>query len=165
MEKKLQRSRKHKVFAGIAGGLGEYLDIDPIIVRVIFVLITIFHGAGLLIYIIMWIVIPEEPFDVLFTNQEPNFEENFDNSAPEGSDLGSQSVFDEAAKSVKDMKMSSGSSNGRVIIGAILILIGILFLSEKFFPFIDFELVFAIGLIILGISLLLNFFNKSEKSS
>ncbi len=165
MEKKLQRSRRHKVFAGIAGGLGEYLDIDPIIIRVIFVLITIFHGVGLLIYIIMWIVIPEEPFDVLFTEQEPNFKENFENSTSDESNLGSQSVFDEAAKSVNDMKMNSGSSNGRVIIGAILILIGLLFLSEKFFPFFDFELVFAVGIIILGVSLLLNFFNKSEKSS
>lgn len=165
MEKKLQRSRKHKVFAGLAGGLGEYLDIDPIIVRVIFVLITIFHGVGLIIYIIMWIVIPEEPFDVLFTQQDQNSTENSKKTESEGSNLGSQSVFDEAAKSVKDMKMDSGSSNGRVIIGAILILIGLLFLSEKFFPFFDFELVFAIGLIILGISLLLNFFNKSEKSS
>ena len=165
MEKKLQRSRKKKFLAGIAGGLGEYLDIDPVIIRVVFVLITIFHGFGLIIYIIMWIVIPEEPFDMSFTEKETNFSENFGSSFSEGINPGSQSVFDEAKKAAEEVKMSSSSSNGRVIVGAIFILIGLLFLSEKFFPFLDFEFVFAVGIIVLGLSLLFNFFNKSEKSS
>ncbi len=53
MEKKLYRSRNKKVVAGIAGGLGDYLDVDPVIIRIIIVLITIFHGVGLIIYIII----------------------------------------------------------------------------------------------------------------
>jgi phage shock protein C len=66
MEKRLYRSRKKKVVAGLCGGLGDYLDIDPVIIRIIFVLITIFHGIGLLIYIIMWIIVEEEPYDKSF---------------------------------------------------------------------------------------------------
>ena len=165
MEKKLQRSRKKKVFAGIAGGLSEYLDIDPVIIRVVFVLVTIFHGFGLIIYIIMWIVIPEEPFDMSFTEKGTNFSASSGNSFSDGSNVGSQSIFEEAAKAAEQANKGGSSSNGRVIVGAILILIGLIFLSEKFFPFLDFEFVFAVGIIVLGISLLFNFFNKSEKSS
>ena len=165
MEKKLQRSRKKRVLAGVAGGLGEYLDIDPVIIRVVFVLVTIFHGFGLIIYIIMWIVVPEEPFDMSFTDKDGNLGENFDKSFSENLNAGAQSVFDEASKAAEKMSKSSSSFNGRVVVGAVLILIGLLFLSEKFFPFLDFEFVFAVGIIVLGLSLLFNFFNKSEKSS
>lgn len=58
MEKKLYRSTTHRILAGVCGGLGEYFDIDPWIVRIFFVLI---HGAGLLIYILMAILVPESP--------------------------------------------------------------------------------------------------------
>ena len=165
MEKKLQRSRKKRVLAGIAGGLGEYLDIDPVIVRVVFVLITIFHGFGLIVYIILWIVIPEEPFDMSFTDKDDKFSEDFGKSFSDGINAGAKSVFDEATKAAEQVNLGAKSNNGRIIVGAILILIGLLFLSEKLFPFLDFEFVFAIGIILLGLSLLFNFFNKSEKSS
>jgi phage shock protein C len=153
MEKKLTRSRNKKVIAGIAGGLGEYLNIDPIIIRIIIVLITIFHGIGLLIYIIMWIVIPEESYNDFFT----------ENKFEEPSDIG-QNIKDEANKVADEIKMQSTSSNGRIIFGVILILIGAIFLFERFFPFFDFEFVFGFGMVILGLALLFNFFNKSEKS-
>ena len=165
MEKRLVRSRKHKVFAGIAGGLGEYLDIDPIIIRVIFVLITIFHGIGVLIYIIMWIVIPEEPFDMSFAENSSKDENKFGNQFSEDFKQSANSVFDEAKLAAEQAKISAKSSNSRIILGAILILIGLLFLAERFFSFIDFEFVFAIGLIVVGLSLLFNFFKKSEKLS
>ena len=57
--KKLYRSRKNRVIAGIAGGLGEYFNVDPILIRLILIM-TIFIGGGLLAYIIAWIVIPEK---------------------------------------------------------------------------------------------------------
>lgn len=47
--------------AGICAGLAEYFEVDPTIVRVIFVLLTVPHGAGLLIYLIMWVIVPEAP--------------------------------------------------------------------------------------------------------
>jgi len=59
--KRLYRSRQNKVFAGICGGLGEYLNIDPVLIRVIAVIITIFGGSGFIAYIVGLILIPLEP--------------------------------------------------------------------------------------------------------
>lgn len=60
--KKLYRSRDERMIAGVAGGLGEYFSIDPTIVRLVFVLSVFFGvGAGLLIYIVLMLVVPEEP--------------------------------------------------------------------------------------------------------
>jgi len=46
--------------AGVCGGLGEYLNVDPILFRVLFLLALIVGGSGLLVYIVLWIVVPEE---------------------------------------------------------------------------------------------------------
>lgn len=56
----LRRSTTDKVVAGVAGGLGRYLGIDPVILRVAFVVLTLAGLAGVLVYIIGWIAIPEE---------------------------------------------------------------------------------------------------------
>ena len=61
MAKKLYRLRKNRVIAGICSGLAEYFDIDPIIVRLITLILVLSFGAGLIVYIIAWIVVPEEP--------------------------------------------------------------------------------------------------------
>ncbi|MCA9381478.1 PspC domain-containing protein [Candidatus Dojkabacteria bacterium] len=58
--KKLYRSNKDRVIAGVCGGLGEYLNIDPVILRIIFAIALFSGGAGFWIYIILWIVIPLE---------------------------------------------------------------------------------------------------------
>ena len=59
MEKRLYRSRKNSVIAGVCGGLGEYFDIDPTIIRIIAVILALAKGIGLLAYIIAWIIIPQ----------------------------------------------------------------------------------------------------------
>ena len=58
--KKLYRSNTNRVFAGVCGGIGEYFNIDPIIVRIIWVVVTFLGGAGVLAYVIAWIIIPEQ---------------------------------------------------------------------------------------------------------
>ena len=58
-QKRLYRSIKDRKIAGIAGGIGEYLNIDSAIVRLIWLLAILFGGTGLLAYIIAWIFIPE----------------------------------------------------------------------------------------------------------
>ena len=60
-KKKLYRSEKNKVIAGICGGLGEYMDIDPVVIRLAWVIFTLLGGAGILAYIIAWIIIPPAP--------------------------------------------------------------------------------------------------------
>ena len=58
--RKLTRSESDRMVAGVCSGLGKYLSIDPTIVRLIFVLMFLLGGHGLLVYIILWIVMPVE---------------------------------------------------------------------------------------------------------
>jgi phage shock protein C len=62
-DKKLTRSADDRWLAGVCGGLGQYFDVDPTLIRVIFVLASLFLGAvvgGMILYVILWILIPEE---------------------------------------------------------------------------------------------------------
>lgn len=61
MEKKLYRSRKNSMIGGVCGGLGEYLNVDPTIMRLVAVLLIFADGIGLIAYIIAWIIIPRNP--------------------------------------------------------------------------------------------------------
>ncbi|HNX96559.1 MAG TPA: PspC domain-containing protein [Candidatus Aminicenantes bacterium] len=61
--KVLHRSRKNRMIAGVCGGLGEHFGIDPTLVRIVYVVGSILSVAfpGILVYLILWVVIPEEP--------------------------------------------------------------------------------------------------------
>jgi len=59
MEKRLQRSRRDRKLAGVCGGIAEYLGWDPTLVRVLWILLTLAGGSGVLIYLILWLVMPE----------------------------------------------------------------------------------------------------------
>ncbi len=61
MDKRLYRSNEHRMIAGVCGGLGEYFDVDPTIVRLIVVAAALAAGGGLLAYILAWIIVPERP--------------------------------------------------------------------------------------------------------
>lgn len=58
----LRRSRTDKMIAGVLGGLGKHYDIDPVKLRIIYVLVSLFSAAfpGILLYLILWILIPRE---------------------------------------------------------------------------------------------------------
>ena len=58
--KKLYRSRSNKIVAGVCGGIGEYFNVDPTLIRLGFVALSFMLGGGLLVYIIAAIVIPAE---------------------------------------------------------------------------------------------------------
>lgn len=55
----LRRSTDDRVIAGVAGGLGRYLDVDPVVIRIALVVFALSGGAGLLLYLIAWVAIPE----------------------------------------------------------------------------------------------------------
>ncbi|HYH74552.1 MAG TPA: PspC domain-containing protein [Candidatus Saccharimonadales bacterium] len=62
MERRLYRSETNKMIAGICGGLAEYFRIDPVIVRLVFVILLLPGGLpGFLPYVILWIVVPKGP--------------------------------------------------------------------------------------------------------
>lgn len=60
MSKRLYRRRENRVLGGVAAGLAEYLNVDVTLVRVIFLLAALTEGAGVLIYLALWLVMPEE---------------------------------------------------------------------------------------------------------
>ena len=64
MNKKLYRNTENKMIAGVCSGVGEYLNIDPTIVRLIWALIAL-SGAGLLAYLIAALIIPEKPSNII----------------------------------------------------------------------------------------------------
>lgn len=55
---RLYRSRSQKMIAGVSGGLGEYFDVDPVLIRLLFVVTSFISGVGILAYIVLWIVVP-----------------------------------------------------------------------------------------------------------
>jgi len=61
--KKLYRSNTNKVFGGVLGGLGEYFNVDPVLFRLLWVLVTIFTGVlpGIIVYVIAIFIIPNKP--------------------------------------------------------------------------------------------------------
>lgn len=127
--KQLYRSVKDRKIAGVAGGIGEYLEIDPAIVRLVWLLAILFGGAGFLAYLIAWIVIPEEKVN---TNEEDNLQEK-------------------PVSSVGKTELTSGLT----FIGVLLIVIGIYLLVKQFIPFGLINYFWPIIIIGLGIFLLI----------
>jgi phage shock protein C len=59
--KRLYRSRMDRKLAGVCGGIGAYFNVDPVLIRLLWVFFTLAGGGGLLAYIIAWLVVPESP--------------------------------------------------------------------------------------------------------
>lgn len=57
--KRLQRSRRDRSLAGVCGGIAEYFGWDPTLVRVAWIVLTLLGGSGILLYLILWLVMPE----------------------------------------------------------------------------------------------------------
>lgn len=142
MYKRLYRSRKFRVLGGVAGGLAEYFNLDPVLMRVIFILLTIFNGIGVLLYIVLWIVVDEEPFETAY-QYKPEENQQFTNSAE---------TF--------TTPLPKKNSSGRIIIGVVLIAIGFLFFADRFIPSFYFEDIFPIVLIAIGLALVWNSIKK-----
>ncbi|MFA7420196.1 MAG: PspC domain-containing protein [Melioribacteraceae bacterium] len=145
MKEKLFRSRRTRVIAGVAGGLAQYFNIDPVIIRILFVVLTIMHGMGPVIYIILWIAVPEEPFAQAYGINPDN------TVSPDGTEAKFENInIDGLPQETKK------PGNGRIIAGSILILIGGIFFFERFIPSFDFADIFPFIFIVAGAALLLN---------
>ncbi len=82
-QKRLYRSTQDRMFAGVCGGIGEYLDVDPTLVRLAFVALTLLSsGSGLVIYLILMLIVPERPSD----RRKPKNKRTEDNDFP-GDDI------------------------------------------------------------------------------
>ena len=59
--RKLYRSKTDRVLAGVCGGLAQYFNLDATLIRVLFVLLAVLGGSGLVLYVAMWIIVPNQP--------------------------------------------------------------------------------------------------------
>jgi phage shock protein C len=58
--KRLYRVSEGSMIGGVSAGLGEYLDIDPVVIRALFVALALLGGPGLILYLMLWIIMPEQ---------------------------------------------------------------------------------------------------------
>ncbi|MCL5019770.1 MAG: PspC domain-containing protein [Patescibacteria group bacterium] len=136
--KKLYRSEKDRIIGGVAGGLGEYLEIDPTLIRIIFVLLTVFGGSGILIYIILWILVPSEEHAGL--KSEDYIKKNT-------KEMGAK------AKSFADGLGMSSKDNSKSLLGLVIIVVGLFFLFGNL-GFVQFRFFWPLLLILVGLFLL-----------
>jgi phage shock protein C len=59
--RKLYRSSTDRKLAGVCGGLAEYFNLDPTLIRVLFIVLAVLGGSGIIIYLAMWILVPNQP--------------------------------------------------------------------------------------------------------
>jgi phage shock protein C len=142
----LSRNKDEAIVAGVCAGLAEYFHTDPTLVRISFVILTFFGGFGIIAYLILIIIMP--------INNTPN---NPEGPAGEGrvpdraSDLKkeTQALFKDIDKHISK---SHNSSHG--IFGFTILLIGLLLLTNNFFPDYDLIKLWPLLLVLLGIGIM-----------
>ncbi|NQV08652.1 PspC domain-containing protein [Candidatus Woesearchaeota archaeon] len=124
--KKLYRSKQDKVIAGVCGGIAEYFNIDTILIRLFAVLLVLADGIGVIMYIIAWVVIPENPLQ--------------------------KDVKKVVEKAEKSSKKKDG--HGTILLGLLIVIIGAILLLKNIFSWINTSLIWAALLIVLGLYLI-----------
>jgi phage shock protein C len=148
---RLYRSTTSRVFGGVAGGIAEYFNMDPVIIRIIFVLAAIFGGGGVIIYLVLWIAVPERPFTSTMFNKE----------ASPGSDTDQENPSHNGPNPTTDAM--SRNYTGSLIGGIILIGIGALILAGRVIPNIYFRDLWPFVLVVAGIVLIVSSMNQPVK--
>lgn len=152
MAKKLYRSTTDKMIGGVAGGLAEYFDIDSTLVRVLFIVIVFLGGGGIIAYIILWIVVPQKPYEIPkdFQGKSSTDESDKNEFQHSASDHESFNISNSGTASVE-----SNTNNKQLWIAIILIVIGGLLLLNNVFPRFHFDHYWPLILIGIGVGLLL----------
>lgn len=139
MTRKLYRSYVDKKIGGVCGGLAEYFDIDPVLIRALFIITTISYGIGFIAYITLWIIVPEKPKPI-FSHQE------------------NINIQVEEQITVEN----SSYNNRKIYFGVILIVLGALLFINEFISIWDNDIFFSIILIVIGFILLFSINKKNQ---
>lgn len=133
MGRKLYRSREQKMLGGVCGGIAEYFDVDVTLVRLI-CLLAIFSGFGLIPYIIAWIIIPENPYQLKgkIIDEEPKTGEEQDNV----------------------VETEDKTNKANEVLGWVLVILGVLLLLNRLLPWLSFKIIWPVLLIIIGLGIL-----------
>lgn len=140
-DKKLTRLTHDKMIAGVASGIADYFDVDVNIIRLFFVLLTVFGGSGLLLYIILWILLPSEKSSGL-TGRDM-MRENV------------QEMKDAASEAVKEIQShpKEKKEHSQFGIGVLIVIVGVVFLLHNLgiFDLIEIQKFWPLLLVFLGI--------------
>lgn len=133
MARRLYRSRRNAVIGGVCGGLGEYFDVDPVLVRIIW-LIALFSGVGLIVYLLCWVLIPQRPL---------------------GDHIQEKSQYQDGYYNEDYYRNETGRrEKTKLLLGTGLIILGSFFLMQRFMPWFDFDLIWPVLLIFCGFYLI-----------
>lgn len=133
--KKLYRNENDAVLGGVCNGLADYFEVDVTLIRVIFLVLGLFGGSGILIYLILWLVVPKKDGIVEIVDDKDK------------KDKKEKTMAKETKSEVKSEKVRSGS-----FLGIVLMVLGTLLLAERMFQFmIRWDYVWPIMLIGLGV--------------
>jgi phage shock protein C len=146
MERRLYRNKQTKLIGGVCSGLAEYFDIDPVLVRLLFVIFAFHPGLGVPAYIIMWIVVPVKKPDVV----------------PAAAFDGAQSAPVSPATVSAGLSPETKSKRASIA-GIVLIALGAIFLADNLIPAFCFGDLWPLIFIVLGGGLLWN--SLSHKTS
>ncbi len=143
--RRIYRDPDNRVLGGLASGIAAYFNVDPIIIRVIFVLLTLFYGTSILIYILLWVIIPEAKTrsqKLEMRGQDINLS-NIETSI--------KSEFQQVKTNFDKWQKSGGYHNMRTNVGSILNLFGkVMFIFVKFILIIIGISFFISGIALLG---------------
>ncbi|RZK68682.1 MAG: PspC domain-containing protein [Pedobacter sp.] len=140
MEKRLFRNEYEKVLGGVSSGIAEYMEVDVTIVRLLFVLSTIFLvGTGVLVYLVMWIVVPVNNDPAKRFAKFNDFNKGFSNPFEQKSNSQgwtSSSMHSDPFKMGRDdaefRPLKKSSETGKTVAGLVLLVMGIYFLMNEF---------------------------------
>jgi len=142
---RLYRSRTHRVFGGVAGGLADYFNVDVILMRLLFVIVFFAGGGGVIIYIVLWIITPDSPLITPPPHSQNSSENSHYANNPDISDA-----------TIVDDRKKKENNNRTFIVGISLILVGFLFLLNSMMPQLIIINLWPLILIIVGVMLIVN---------
>ncbi len=166
-EKQLHRSRDDRMLGGVCGGIAEYLDMDPTIVRLLAVLITLVGNvAAVIAYLVMWIAVPEGPSGaalVAAQGRDVTMSEGTERSnapgpvpdAPPPPPPPPRHATAGASPAHHETASGSGRGRGGVWFGAILVLVGVALLVQIFIPAIRLWEFWPVIIIVAGVLMIL----------
>jgi phage shock protein PspC (stress-responsive transcriptional regulator) len=130
MPQRLTRDTKNALLGGVAAGMGEYFGVDPVLVRLVFVLLAFMSGIGVLAYVVCWVIMPrkDEP------DTAPAGPGGASDAAPASTPAdrvteGLKQAGERVAAELR--KVAPGERRSRVIAGVILIVLGAVFLLDR----------------------------------
>lgn len=137
MPKRLVRDTRRGVIGGVAAGFGQYLDLDPVLVRLAFVLLFFANGLGLLAYVICWVVIPRGDASAPAVSPPATeaAEQGFEAVREAGSRVADEvrSAADGVRAAAANVRASAPEpARAQAVVGALLVLGGALLLADNF---------------------------------